>query len=140
MYQNIVINEPYFEIRKQLVQINDWSIANFQRNEAKKQWYAPDTNPLSRNLPDVNDYIKSNTWIYYYNPIIQYDNLLGVDNYKSYICIECDNDQTLESNGWHWRPMIDFDRTIMVLHQRLRCAGTCGCGKTFATISPQFMN
>ena len=106
---------------------------------AEKQWYAPDNNPLSKSVPHMNNYTKSNTWIYYFNSLVQYNNMIGKSDYKTYKCIECNKTDTLQSNGWHWRPMIDFNRTIMVLHQRLRCQGTCGCGKTFATISPTFM-
>ena len=77
---------------------------------AEKQWYAPDNNPLSKSVPHMNNYTKSNTWIYYFNPLAQYTNMIGKSDYKTYKCIECNKKDTLQSNGWHSRPMIDFNR------------------------------
>ena len=64
-------------------------IKNSNNKDATQSWYSPEINPLSNNLPNSSDYVKSNAWIYNFDFMNQFLGLIDGKEFKDYECVCC---------------------------------------------------
>jgi hypothetical protein len=106
-----------------------------------KVWYPPDFSAISIDNVDPFNWCSEAAWVYHFNPFVH--NAKNItESLLDHKCIHCDKTESLQSNGWFWRPQHSFHNTIWLLHRRVRCRsdrGIDGCGRTFAEFHPKFM-
>ena len=99
----------------------------------------PQFDPMASSTPTKNaeDWYVGNPWCFFWDPFFQY----SLDM-KSCKC-PCCGKNVFESKEYDWRPFFYFDKVVWVIFRWVRCGDTrkkSGCGKTFATIDPEFMS
>jgi hypothetical protein len=110
--------------------------SNRSAREARKCWYPPSTSALSKDDLDPFSYCVETTWVYHFDPFVQFHQKIGKivkEIVKEHECVHCLKSGFLKDNGWYWRPQHYFQLIVRLLHRQLLCQkGKGGCGRTFA--------